>query len=311
MKWSLKFALVSGFPLLPSLACAHETADRVSPRHLWSAWSFEPWVVVALTITAALYLRGVVVMKSSPPKWQVVSFTAGMLALTLTLLAPIHRLGSELFSAHMTQHELLMLIVAPLLVLGKPGTAMLWAMPVSMRSRLARVIKLPAVARSWSAISSPIAAWLIHGVTLWVWHVPVLFQATLNSEWVHAAQHASFLGTALLFWWALIEGHGGRMSYGAAVAYVFTTAVHTSILGALLTCSSMLWYPIYAGRTAAWGLTALQDQQLGGLIMWVPAGLVYIAIGLWLFAGWLRESDRRLAYARSTDMLRTTGGPHA
>jgi putative membrane protein len=96
------------------------------------------------------------------------------------------------------------------------------------------------------------------------------------------------------------------MSYGAAVMYVFTTAVHTSVLGALLTVSSKLWYPIYDGRTLAWGLTALEDQQLGGLIMWVPAGLVYVAIGLWLFAGWLRESDRRLSYSQSNEVLAST-----
>jgi putative membrane protein len=104
------------------------------------------------------------------------------------------------------------------------------------------------------------------------------------------------------------------MTYGAAVVYVFTTAVHTSVLGALLTCTSKLWYPAYVGHTAAWGLSALEDQQLGGLIMWVPAGVVYIAIGLWLFAGWLRESDQRLLYTRTSDLIRVPlrrGAPDA
>jgi putative membrane protein len=80
--------------------------------------------------------------------------------------------------------------------------------------------------------------------------------------------------------------------------------VHTSVLGALLTCSTRLWYPIYQGRTALWGLSALEDQQLGGLIMWVPAGVVYIALGLWLFAGWLRESERRFSYSRAAELTR-------
>jgi cytochrome c oxidase assembly factor CtaG len=131
----------------------------------------------------------------------------------------------------------------------------------------------------------------------------VFYQATLDHELVHAAQHTTFLVTALMFWWALFYGRGGRMSYGTAVVYVFTTAIHTSVLGALLTCSARLWYPAYLGRTDTWGLSALQDQQLGGLIMWVPAGLVYIALGLWLFAAWLRESDKRLAYSRSSNLL--------
>lgn len=296
--------------LLISPAWAHQSADHVSPGNLWRAWSFEPWVIAAFLLTSGIYIAGLRRMRTRPARLQIASFAAGMVTLAVTLLSPIHRLGSELFSAHMTQHELLMLIAAPMLVLGRPGTPMLWAFPLSLRTWLARSINSSMVEQSWSAVSAPIAAWLVHGVTLWLWHLPVLYQATLDSEWVHAAQHATFLGTALLFWWALLHGRGGRMSYGAAVAYVFTTAVHTSILGALLTCTSKLWYPIYDGRTAAWGLSALEDQQLGGLIMWVPAGAVYIAIGLWLFAGWLRESERRLAYAQSSELLRH-GDPHA
>jgi putative membrane protein len=300
--------------MLPAQAWAHEGADHVTPEHIWSAWSFEPVVVLALTISGVLYLSGLLRMKQRPSGMQILSFAAGWLAMMLTLLSPIHRLGSELFSAHMAQHELLMLIAAPLLVLGRLGVVMLWALPIEIRGRLGAWAKARPVAASWAAISAPAAAWLIHGATLWLWHLPALYQATLESEWVHAAQHSTFLFTALLFWWTLIHGRGGRMSYGAAVAYIFTTAVHTSVLGALLTCSSQLWYPIYDGRTMAFGLTALQDQQLGGLIMWVPAGLVYIAIGLWLFAGWLRESEKRLVYSRSAELARlssATGGRDA
>jgi putative membrane protein len=301
MKLNSTLRIVCVFGLLPSMAQAHETADHVSPAGLWRAWSFEPWVIVALLLTAAPYIAGL--RQSKESRWQRASFVAGMIALALTLLSPIHRLGSELFSAHMAQHELLMLVAAPLLVLGKPGSAMLWGLTTGLRKQVARLLKLSFVEKSWKLISAPLAAWLVHGFTLWLWHVPVLYEATLDSELVHAAQHATFLFTALLFWWALFHGRGGRMPYGAAVAYVFTTGVHTSILGALLTCSSKLWYPAYIGRTAAWGLSPLEDQQLGGLIMWVPAGVVYVVIGLWLFAGWLRESDKRLVYARSTDLL--------
>jgi putative membrane protein len=292
--------------LLSSLAQAHDAAGHVSPGELWSAWSFEPWVIAGILLTAGLYISGV--RHLWQPGWQKAGFIAGMLALGLTLLSPLHRLGSELFSAHMAQHEMLMLIAAPLLVLGKPGAVLLWGLPTGLRRPTARTLKAPLVAQSWKGVSAPFAAWLIHGVTLWLWHVPVLYQATLDNEAVHAAQHATFLFTALLFWWTLLHGRGGRMNYGAAVVYVFTTAVHTSVLGALLTCSSKLWYPIYAGRTLAWGLAPLEDQQLGGLIMWVPAGLVYTGIGLWLFAGWLRESDQRLGYAQSSDLLQSRLG---
>jgi putative membrane protein len=120
----------------------------------------------------------------------------------------------------------------------------------------------------------------------------------LKSAPAHSAQHLSFFLSALLFWWALFYAHG-RKAYGAGVFYLFTTAIHTSILGALLTFSPRLWYSGYATTTQAWGLTPLQDQQIGGLIMWVPGGVVYLVAGLWLFAAWLKESDVMLERSRS------------
>ena len=126
-----------------------------------------------------------------------------------------------------------------------------------------------------------------------MWHIPRFFQATLDNDWIHSAQHVSFLGSALLFWWSLFYAHG-KVRYGASVLYLFTTAVHTSILGALLTFASTVWYPDYVATTPAWGLTPLEDQQVGGLIMWIPAGLVYVIGGLVLFAVMAaRERPRR------------------
>lgn len=128
---------------------------------------------------------------------------------------------------------------------------------------------------------------------LWLWQAPALFQATLSSDVVHTLQHISFFGSALFFWWALMHGQRGLVGYGAAVLYVFTTMMHSGLLGVLLTFATTLWYPAYARSTAVWGLTPLEDQQLGGLIMWVPAGLCYLVAGLALFIGWMGESGAR------------------
>jgi len=133
-------------------------------------------------------------------------------------------------------------------------------------------------------------AWWIHALAIWLWHAPVLFQATVTNDLVHTAQHLSFFLSALLFWWALFYAHG-RRAYGSGVLYIFTTAIHTGILGALLTFAPRLWYPVYSKTAEPWGLSPLQDQQIGGLIMWVPASLVYLAAGLALFAAWMKESD--------------------
>jgi cytochrome c oxidase assembly factor CtaG len=285
--------------LVAAHASAHELeiAGPQNTGELLRAWTFEPGVVIPIVASAVLYLLGVIRLRRASPKSvrksDVVYFALGWGALVLALISPIHAWGSELFSAHMTQHELLMLVAAPLLVLGRPIVPFLWALPRSWAVALARWSKVRAWETTWRTISNPVVAWIVHAVVLWVWHAPALFEATLENESIHALQHASFLFSALLFWWAVIHGHKRALGFGLAVLYMFTTALHSGLLGALLTFANSVWYPGYTGHTAAWGLTPLQDQQIGGLIMWIPAGLVYIAAGLALFAGWLRESEAR------------------
>jgi len=283
---------------------AHTGVEAVTPPELWHAWTFEPVVLALLVVSAALYAIGSARSGyAASTRSQRVAFWSGWLALCASQVSPLHKLGEALFSAHMVQHELLMLIAAPLLVYSRPLASFLWALSPTMRVRLGTLAKDPRWLRFWRRLTAPLAAWTLHAAALWGWHVPALYQATLVSEWMHALQHASFLGTALLFWWALMHEQRAR-NYGASVAYIFTTAIHSGALGALLTFAPGLVYPIYAGRTAPWGLSALEDQQLGGLIMWVPSGVVFIVIGLWLFAAWLQESERRVMLSPSVTTWR-------
>jgi putative membrane protein len=290
------------FAVTAAVAWAHEGRPP-EPHDLWSAWAFEPGVVIPLALAALLYWRGSRPLAARGiRRWEAASFWAGWLALVAALVSPLHPLGSALFSAHMAQHEVLMVVAAPLLVLGRPMVPFLWALPFAWRRVLGRVARNPWFAGGWRGLTAPLGAWAFHAVALWVWHAPALFDATLESEWVHTAQHLSFLASALLFWWALVRGRAGRMGYGASALYVFTTAIHTGLLGALLTFAPAPLYPAYAGRAAAWGLSALEDQQLAGLIMWVPAGVVYTIAGLALAAGWIRESETRVL-AREREAL--------
>jgi putative membrane protein len=262
-------------------------------------WVFEPGVIAPLVLSAILYALGLSRLRSAAKTAfglpEIACFFAGWFTLIIALVSPLHPWGAVLFSAHMTQHELLMLVAAPLLVLGRPVIPFLWAFPRSGARRLAAWANTTSWQRFWKTITAPFAAWVIHAVVLWTWHLPFLFQATRDSESIHALQHASFLLSALLFWWAILHGRQRAIGFGAAVLYMFTTALHSGLLGALLTFTRTLWYPIYTNTTQPWGLTPLEDQQLGGLIMWIPAGLVYIIAALALFAGWLRESEKRSA----------------
>jgi cytochrome c oxidase assembly factor CtaG len=190
----------------------------------------------------------------------------------------------------MVQHELLMAVAAPLLVLGQPLVPFLWALPPAWRRVVRSWASGPRVRAGWEILTHPLVAWSLHGAAVWLWHVPSLYQATVEHDAVHALQHASFLGTGLLFWWTALRWRGTRGGKPVAIVALFTTAIHTSLLGALLTFTSRIWYPIYLPRTAPWGLTPLEDQQLAGLIMWIPAGLAYTAAALALLAGWLVDA---------------------
>jgi putative membrane protein len=220
---------------------------------------------------------------------EVLAFAAGWLTLAIALLSPIATLSEALFSVHMTQHELLMLIAAPLLTFGRPVVPMLMALPRSWRIRLGGATG----SRAGTLLLAPATVFVLHAIALWVWHLPVLYEAAVRSDSVHLVQHVSFTATACLFWWGLLRGRYGRVGYGAAVVYVFATAVHSGALGALLTFVDKPIYPLYAAQAHAHGVDPLADQQLAGLLMWIPAGTLLLIFGLAIFAAWLGEVERR------------------
>jgi putative membrane protein len=254
-------------------------------------WSWEPITIGLIALTAILYAIGLRSAAARRRRWQPIAFFAGLITLLLALISPIDTLGGILFSAHMAQHELLMIVAAPLLVLGHPLIAILWALPPSWRVGAGRFAN--------SLVTGPLVATILHAIALWIWHLPSLYQATLRSDFIHALQHMSFLLTAMLFWWALMHGRFGRIGYGVAVVYVFVTAAHSGALGALIALSPQVIYPIYQPTTAQWGLDAIEDQQLAGLIMWIPAGVLMTILGVALFAAWLGEAERRVALTQS------------
>lgn len=282
---------------LPATAAAHTDA-ALQPDSLWTAWSFEPLVVIGLLVSGALYTVGVKRLWAREVgvgirRWEVGAFAIGWFATAIALLSPLHALGGVLFSAHMTQHELLISVCAPLLVVGRPLIPFLWGLPQPWRKKLGDWTHSDGVSKTWHALSLPSVAFMLHAIALWTWHLPGPYQSTLRSDVMHTLQHLSFLGTGLLFWWTIFKVRGSELGYGAAVFYLFATALQTGALGALLTFAPHLWYPAYAATTGPWGLTPLEDQQLGGLIMWIPGSIPYLIAGLFMFARWLKASEIR------------------
>jgi len=277
---------------------AHAGHHHLDASEVMTWWTWEPVVVALLAVSALLYLIGSRRM-GRVRMLHVAAFAGGWISLLIALVSPLDALGGILFSAHMAQHEVLMIIAAPLLVLGRPLVAMLWALPASWRIPIAHFFQTRPIAATWRFFTAPIIAVVVHAIALWIWHLPVLYEATLRNDTIHALQHTTFIVTAALFWWALIHGRYGRLGYGAAVFYVFLTSMHSGALGALLTVSPNLWYPIYNTRTAAWGLNPIEDQQLAGLIMWVPASVIFLVLGVALFVAWLAEAERRVTLGTS------------
>lgn len=273
----------------------------VSMPSAWSAgWTVDPLVIGGLVASVALYTIGAVrlwqragVAHGVRPH-QALAHAAGILVLAVALLSPLDGASDALFSAHMAQHELLMLVAAPLLVLGRPVVPAVWALPRDLRVRAMGASRTPAVRRAWYLATSPVVALGLHAAVRWLWHVPSAFDAALGDEVVHGVQHVTFFATAMLFWWTLIHGRYGRFGYGVGVAFVFVTLLHSGLLAAIVSFAES---PIYAHgeRTARLGLDALADQQQAGLVMWVPAGILMMSIGLAILAAWLGQSARRMA----------------
>ena len=221
----------------------------------------------------------------------------------IALISPIDSIGEELFSVHMVQHEMLMMIAAPLLVLSRPEQTIL----LGGRGFLTPIVhsftgRSPRMLRFYRQLATPLWGWLIHFFGLWLWHLPFLLNASLTSSWVHSLQHATFLLIAWLFWYSIFRlDKSNSMS---AVISLFTTGIHASLLGALLTFSPSIWYSPYAHTTQQWGLSPIEDQQLGGLIMWMPAGIVFILAALVTLARLLRstnDSDGRIGSTADID----------
>jgi len=230
---------------------------------------------------------------------EALAFTGGWMALVVALSPPLDEWSERWLAAHMVQHELLMVVAAPLIAFGAPSVGILWGIPSAARRAILSTVRRAPLPAIWRAVSAPLVAFVLYAVALWIWHMPVLYDAALRHEAVHIVEHLCFFGTAALFWWGLVHGRLGRMGYGAGIVYLFVTALHGGALGALLTVSPHVWYAPYLAHHAS-GLTPLEDQQLAGLLMWIPAGLAFVAGALVLFAAWLRQSDR---------LTRFTSGP--
>lgn len=295
---SKRLVLVLALAGLSSRAAAHGGEGE----HF--GWSLGPSVTVPLVLLAFLYLLGFVRLRarSDRGRRQLAAgarlFWSGWAVLAAAIVSPLHAAGEHSFTMHMIEHELIMLVAALLLVAARPGPVLLWAFPDRVRRGFGAFARDGSVESLWSFLSDPVPATVLQAVALWVWHMPPLFDRALTNEGWHVAQHLSFLLTALLFWWAMMRGRHGRHGHGVAALCLFVTSLVGGALGALMSFSASPWYaPYEAMGMTPLGLSPEQDQQLAGLIMWIPGGLVHAGAALFFLYKWLQASEAQNAVA--------------
>ncbi|MFL5660713.1 MAG: cytochrome c oxidase assembly protein [Ktedonobacteraceae bacterium] len=254
-----------------------------------TAWNWEPSIIIGTALLVGLYLYGIGPLRrkyqlaTEVKRGQVVAFLLGVFIMFLALVSPLDELGdSYLFSAHMVQHLFITLVGPPLLLIGTPG----WLLQPLLRKRtvflIARVLTFPAL------------AFLLYNANFWLWHAPPLYNATLENQGIHILEHVTFIVFGILNWWPIFSPSEElpRLPLGGQILYIFLSGMPTVALGAGLTFFPPLYAP-YLAAPRIWGISAAVDQQLGGLIMWIPGNIFYIVIVSILFIQWMQKQDAK------------------
>ena len=248
----------------------------------WTNWTIHWSTVIGLAVLGALYLWRASRTTPAPSGNRRIAFFAGLFVVFISLNGPLHDLSDYyLFSAHMVQHLLLTLVVPPLLIAGLTGAMLRPVLDVPVLGALAR------------RVTTPIACFVIFNVTLAAWHLPPVYNAALAYHWVHIIQHLMFMSAAVLMWWPVMSPlpELPRLSYPGQMLYCFLLSIPMSIVSVYIVYSRAVLYPAYASAPRVWGISPLDDQLIGGLIMWIPGGLFLFGVASVVFFRWASDES--------------------
>ncbi len=254
----------------------------------WFQWHFHPDIVVGVILLEAVYLLGVGPLRNryrladAIPYRHVFLFSLGVLILFVALTSPIHHLADEfLFSAHMVQHLLLMLVTPALLITGTPA----WLLRPLVRS--------PIVLAAVRFLTRPMVAFAISASVLALWHVPALYDLALRNEVAHILEHLTFIFSSVIMWWPVLSPlpEVPRASYPVQMVYLFSLTIPMGFIGAAITFSQQVLYPWYDTVPRLWGLSVISDQQIGGLILKIPGALTFMGVMAVVFFKWYSQDQ--------------------
>lgn len=255
---------------------------------------FDPLVLVGLSLAAIVYWRGIQGVRVAPAR--VAAFYLGLSTVGLALLSPLATLAEQLFLAHMVQHLLLIMVAVPLILLGGPVVPFGRGVPREVRNAYVVPVARSKVRHRLAGLfANPLVALGAYVSLLTLWHMPGLYDAAVNDAVIHALEHITFLAIALLFWLQVIDPFpfASPLRYPLRIVYLFIATAHNTALGGILSFADPNLYPYYANLvTRPLDLTASVDLQAGGVIMWVPGGMVHLIAISFVFAAWLGAEDR-------------------
>lgn len=274
------------------LTSLHPHAGRpVAPHDVATAWSIDPLILGIVMAVAIAYRRGS--QRSALAERGKRCFWVGIAVVLVALVSPLDGVAGALASVHMVQHMLLVVVAAPLLAWSRPISTLLQAEPIRWRKatgRWRRKVRLTPSRLEW--LTHPFLAWLALAASLWVWHSSYLYGMALRVEAVHGLEHMIFLVAGVWFWSAVLKGMWTpRHSLGPSILLLFTMGIQGVLLSVMLTFSDRPWYDEYLATAPLWGMTALEDQHLAGLIMWIPGGLIYTGAALAILARWIGDQE--------------------
>jgi cytochrome c oxidase assembly factor CtaG len=283
----------------PALSASGGAAEALD---LASAWSLRLEVAAPLALVTAAYTLGWwrLSRRGAPvSRWRAAAGAGSLATIAIALLSPLDALADRLFTGHMIQHLLLIAVAAPLILLADPFPALVWALPGSARAAVGRALRRGGWGRRVGvALTALPLAWTLHVLVVWFWHVPVAYDAAVADRLLHDLEHVAFFASAVLFWWPVIHPAPrlrAAASYAARMTVLVLGALQGALLGLLLATSSEVWYASYARAAPPWSLAPLDDQAIGGLVMWGVGGAIDMLAVLLLGARMLSAEDRSAA----------------
>ncbi|HWO43263.1 MAG TPA: cytochrome c oxidase assembly protein [Candidatus Eisenbacteria bacterium] len=265
-------------------------------------WHWRWDVTSVLVLFGTLYTRGWIRLRKlggAAGCFHLFSYTVALAAIACALLSPLDGLASYLLIAHMVQHELLIMIAPPLILLANPVPVLLWGLGSRCRSRFGNVMARHSLLRqARDFLGSMPVAWFLYVANLWAWHHPLLYEAALRNSTIHDIEHLLFFLTGLLFWWPVARpaSRPAPVHDALRILYLFLAATQDAVLSGLIALSGTVLYPHYEGARRVWGVTPLEDQIGGGIVMFAVGSTVYL-VAILLVVNSLLSADR---HKRST-----------